>query len=347
MASQPTQAIVPSSLVDVQLCELERGWRFWGGEDGGPAPSLDAVVREECVVVVGAAGMGKTAELFLWFLRTSGAKWVDLGLIESAAALEQVCGAGSTVFIDGCDEFAGKAGPLFEQFRVLLDRGTRLRISSRTSGWTSNRHFHPRLGPSTVLELEPLSNVGARLLLESSGLDAGRLGLYLQASEALTRNPRMLLALCRAADMTGGLLPNRVAIYEQQAIEAANERNSGVRAVISADPGATLAGAKLHAAILVLTGRTIMTGELIPEHDERLSISDDQVRTLLPAWANQVDLSSILRSQLMTPCDGGYRFTDRSMIEYLAAKGICELFVGRADENAFWDQLVTMDVGGE
>ena len=340
---------LPPSLTGIDIQELVRQWRIPSEQDGpGALVDLESLEDEDVVVALGAPGMGKTTELWRWHLRSENSHWVDLGLLENAASLAQQCIDHEVVFVDSCDEYMGEAGPLLQSVGEIRRRGTKIRLSSRAAWWGAHRHLHGQLQSHTLVELQPLDDSAIRVLLDDgSGVQAG-LEVVSSADHSITRNPRMLVALRVASAESGRLLTNRAEIYEELAAAAVTEHNAAIAEATPADPSDALRMAKWCAAALLLTDRTVITTEVLPRGDQRLSLAALRADAGLNALSAPIDPGAVLHSHLMTPCSGGYRFLDRSLTEYLAASVLAELLGHRRDdEQDVWRTLLTIDVAGE
>ncbi len=339
---------LPPSLTGVDLRDLPRSWRYSVRErdERGALADLTSLADEPVVVLLGSPGMGKTTELWQWHLDCSGSQWVDLGLLASPADLGPACQSAHTVFIDGCEEYTDRAGPLFAAFKRLRTSGTRLRLSSRTAWWFQHDYLHGQIGDHYAVELQPLDDAAANQLLKASARGEPRVEILSSDDHSITRNPRMLVALQRVAEETGSVFTHRNEIYEALAAAAVKEHNAALAQSRPADATAIFHLAAWLAAALVLTDRTVVTTDAIPGVDSRLSTG--ALHELAgPSLASAVNLDAVLQASLMTPVVGGYRFVDRSLLEYLAARALTAGVVDRGAEPDLWATLLTIEIVGE
>ena len=139
----------------------------------------------------------------------------------------------------------------------------------------------------------------------------------------------------------------RASLYEILALSAVNEANLGIARAHGQDSGRTLRIAKWAAAASILTGRSVLTSDVIPTSDPRLSFDALRSGEMLHGLSGPANAQDLMQSHLMVPAAGGYRFADRTLAEYLAAAFLDELLRASGGEDSLWRTLLTLDVAGE
>lgn len=342
----------PPSLHGVDLVDIGRT-RCRATTDSSDEPAggvreltLAELHPEPVVIVVGAPGLGKTAELYRWHQDTPGSSWLNLAQMADANALARGLTPhedGDTVFVDGCDKFDGNAAAMLFELGKVARAGTRLRISARESWWHHHRHLSDSLGQLRLVSLEPLNeNATATLLAATGHYLAITANAEWWGAGDLVANPRLLVRLARLVEPERPPA-NRLELYQRLTQLDASESNKVVANIGERrDPVAVVALAQRAAALSTLTHRSTLVTDATAAGTDRINIAalhdivDAPVSTA--AW--------LVSSPLMVPSGDGWLFADRTTAEFFAAAELARCVTGeRASER--WRQLLSTVVGTE
>jgi len=281
-----------------------------GQGTGHPVALAD--VDDQCVVLVAAAGSGKTAAL--WQLRSAieDAYWFEAAEIDSRATAERLFSAvpdDSVCFLDALDESRCPGSALLAEIRALVDRNVSVRSSSRPTWWID----HGTTTGLDVVELvtRPIDDLALVELIgafTSEPLDL-LADLRDQGAGWVLQNPRMLINVAKSGSR-GAQLADVAAIHRDLAKRTLRDSlDAGL--VDSAYPWICAAAAVslLRNEHALVTRPADAPGELDVHQLHQL------LDLLAPNWADIFDSGHFAPAQT----DDGTRFIERSTAEFLAA----------------------------
>ena len=329
------------------LWNVKRAWRVdTGPDEAATATRLSTVglARFRCVVLLGAAGAGKTTEarLLADHERATGRDVRPCRLAEYADTSSELAGsltrladgadAATRFHLDALDEAMIPARRRWLAIKHWIERdlresGASIRITCRTAVWPKGLSDAIRgfCGPESFATayLEPLSENDVDAAAESAGIapNAFRAQIEEARARSLARQPltlRMLLGLARE----GRGLPSTLKdlFYEgvrMLARDCQDRREIGTQ--ISLPPNKIVDVAERLACHTVLTGReTVHLGDDVPAG--QLGLQD------LSGRFDEDELRAVGSSGL---CDSGvpgtFRFAHRQFAEYFAGRRLARL----------------------
>ena len=327
--------------------KVKRAWRVvTGADDATTATQLSTVdlARFRCVVLLGAAGAGKTTEARALADHERAARcdvrerrlaeYADTST-ELAGCLKQLAGgaAASTCFhLDALDEAMIPARGRWLAVKHWIEQdlpetGASIRITCRTAVWPKGlsdaiRGFCGSESFATAY-LQPLTEEDVDAAAESTGIDPNSVRAQIDKARAqsLALHPltlRMLLELSKDGDSLPSTLKD---LFDKGVRILARDRQDRweIGTQIPLLPDKIVDVAERLACHTILTGReTVNLGDDVP--DSQLGLQD------LSGRVAEDELRAVGSSGL---CDSGapetFRFAHRQFAEYLAGRRLARL----------------------
>jgi hypothetical protein len=291
------------------------------------------------IVLLGDAGMGKSAELHLEDERlgTAGLTVIhrNLGEYGSEASIERmfddIAAQGGdqslALLLDGYDEALGFA-PKLPELLVRRLKGpapqfSHVRIASRPSARRGplDAALEELVGRVEVRGLAPLTSGDIRLAAAQRGMDPEAFVDAVAAADAwpLAARPLTLKLLLNTFASDGLLPPTRRELYELQVPSLLAEHDKERAAATSAVPvGERQTAAEELAALMLLGGYPTV----VPYSNG----APDGALVLESVLADCFDSAqAVLQSSLMTSAGSGLQWTHRTFAEYLCARRLTRL----------------------
>lgn len=354
-SSQSPSAHHVMSAMTSNIWQLDRSWRITTPNGGTVYETTLGLAKYRSLVLLGAAGAGKTVELerLADHERAAGLDVRRRRLAEFAGSADElrrdldglVDGAaeGTAIYLDALDEALiplKRAGLVVKGWieEAVAGSGARLRITCRSAVWPEQL-TEAMLGlveesRFAKASLQPLTDSDVATAVNAAGMDSG---LFLDAVrsrrvEALTRQPLTLKMLLRLFGESQNL-PSRLSdLFQQGMLELAVDRHErfDIGTHQPFEPTALLDAAERLACLAVLSGRdTIDLGDDPPSDQlgwRELNALDRDEPKLDRDMLRAIGSSGL--------CDSAsprsFRFGHRQFAEYLAGRRFAKLLPHQA-----------------
>lgn len=352
--TNPTLPTLPAVEEVATHWPVKRRWAAKNADNTQEYLRTDELAQFGALIVLGAAGMGKTVEIYrlATIERASGRRVAFRSLAYEATAsglaglrarLDEVLtevGIDGVIYLDALDEASVSipmtAVTLQTWIRERLPTTASIRIACRSAVWPGDltRAIGAKFGETRVrtIELQPLSEEEYLDIAEAEGADPTSFHSAVSASNVgiLARQPLTLQILLDVFLATGHLPRSRVELFSSAIVRLASERpkrrHLGTATQIPVDQ--IIEVAERIAVISVLSGRQIV---------DRADSSSTSTATL-----HVTDLAALPRGRLLALSHSlidtvlatslfrgegkaGAVFWHRQLAEYLAGRRLAQL----------------------
>jgi hypothetical protein len=284
--------------------------------------------RQEPVIVLGEAGMGKT-ELLRWLGTQPGYAYCTARQLKNVRPNpRRLLGNASTLVVDALDELSiqgeGDAVDLVLQKLGEADY-PHFVLSCRAADWrnaTGVTAIREQYGDVDllVLHLEPLTDADVlKVLMSELGGDAAKADTvvthFTKANlDGLLGNPQTLELVARVAE--AGPLPDTKARLFESAVELLRKEHRDTKADVQSDKTTALDAAGAAFAALILTGSDALVVETAEPAEDEIPLAE------VAALPHVHKLESVLGSRLFATAGAANRFSywHRRIGEYLGSR---------------------------